>query len=82
MARTASGKRCQKWSAQSPHKHDQPAYHHNYCRNPDSEDGGVWCYTEDPDTKWEYCSQVQGLFEKILFSFTIKKTLLISSLRR
>ena len=63
MARTASGKRCQKWNAQSPHKHDQPALPHNYCRNPDSADGGVWCYTEDPDSKWEYCSQIQGFLK-------------------
>ena len=33
---------------------------HNYCRNPDSEDGGVWCYTTDPKVKWEYCD-VPGL---------------------
>lgn len=26
----------------------------NYCRNPDN-DIQPWCYTTDPDTKWEYC---------------------------
>ena len=26
----------------------------NYCRNPD-DDGYLWCYTTDPDTRWEYC---------------------------
>ena len=27
----------------------------NYCRNPDNSDG-VWCYTTDPNTEWEYCN--------------------------
>ena len=48
---------------------------HNYCRNPDSEDGGVWCYTTDPKVKWEYCD-VPGLS----FSYTILLDLLIFSL--
>ena len=74
MARTVSGKRCQKWNEQTPHKHDQPAWDHNYCRNPDSEDGGVWCYTEDPGTRWEYCSQIQG-------NFLTKVTCLLTLLR-
>lgn len=27
----------------------------NYCRNPDNE-RRPWCYTTDPDTRWEYCN--------------------------
>lgn len=26
----------------------------NYCRNPDNE-RQPWCYTTDPNTRWEYC---------------------------
>ena len=28
----------------------------NYCRNPTSKKGDLpWCYTTDPDQKWDYC---------------------------
>ena len=31
---------------------------HNYCRNPDEDSGGVWCYKTDPNDSedWEYCA--------------------------
>jgi len=59
---TSSGKKCQAWNQQSPHDHKQTKskfdagdFETNYCRNPDGEPGGAWCYTMDGDTRWEYC---------------------------
>ncbi|CAH1271080.1 HGF [Branchiostoma lanceolatum] len=58
---TNTGKICQRWDSQTPHGHSKtPANYpssgleQNYCRNPDGE-AGVWCYTTDPDTRWELC---------------------------
>ena len=55
---TASGLTCQKWSASEPHRHQYTDVgDHNHCRNPDeSFDGGVWCYTTDPNKRWELCT--------------------------
>ena len=61
--KTITGKTCQKWSVQSPYKHTRTECNypgaglgdHNYCRNPDHEPDGIWCYTTDPYTRWEYC---------------------------
>lgn len=65
--RTASGKPCQTWSGQSPHRHGNTpqarpgagletkvGLFDNTCRNPDGE-SRAWCYTTDPRTRWEYC---------------------------
>lgn len=61
---TMFGRTCQRWDSQTPHGHDRnkPSIFPdatledaaNYCRNPDNENG-LWCYTTDPDKRWEYC---------------------------
>ncbi|XP_033976926.1 plasminogen [Trematomus bernacchii] len=57
-----SGKRCQRWSAMTPHSHKktpqafpQADLRRNLCRNPDG-DRAPWCYTTDPSVRWEYCN--------------------------
>ena len=62
--KTLSGITCQKWTSQTPHKHkrtpdkypNKGLGDHNYCRNPDN-DKTIWCYTTDPNKRYEYCSE-------------------------
>jgi len=56
ISHTKSGLTCQSWSSQTPHAHQWCQEYKNYCRNPDGDSGGAWCYTTDPDVPWEYCS--------------------------
>jgi hypothetical protein len=63
LSKTISGRNCQRWSSQEPHKHNvffnlpdgtQEAAE-NFCRNPDGDPGGPWCYTLDKEKRWEHC---------------------------
>merc|ERR1712121_153850 len=64
---TASGRKCQQWSADAPHKH---SYHmrcdfadgrtqkdvKNFCRTAVWETSyEPWCFTSDSKKRWEYC---------------------------
>jgi len=54
-AMTKDGDSCQAWASQAPHKHKYTGAQ-NFCRNPDGEDKGVWCYTTNPNKRWAYCN--------------------------
>lgn len=64
---TNSGLTCQNWESQWPHSHRYNQLSapgtgvgdHNHCRNPDGDPNGIWCYTTDPSTRWEYCTTRQ-----------------------
>jgi hypothetical protein len=80
LAVSSSGKTCQRWDSQAPHQHtrNDPATFlrdnsleeaNNYCRNPDAEPKGPWCYTTDPAKRWELCNvqkcpQAESCFTK------------------
>jgi len=64
LAVTVSGRKCQRWDSDKPHrrnndvkeavKNNKAALTSNYCRNP-TNGKTVWCYTDDPQKRWEYC---------------------------
>nr|XP_033815652.1 hepatocyte growth factor isoform X2 [Geotrypetes seraphini] len=62
MDYTETGKECQRWDLQRPHKHKfrperypDKSLDDNYCRNPDGK-SRPWCLTLDPETPWEFCT--------------------------
>ena len=70
QTKTRSGKTCMNWTSQNPHSHSNTPEKkpnrglgdHNYCRNPSepvSSSDTIWCYTTDPNSRWEYCDPLQ-----------------------
>ena len=63
---TRSGKTCQRWDAQTPQMHGHSPSNHptkglednNFCRNPSDNPVGIWCYTTDAASRWEYCNPI------------------------
>ena len=64
---TTSGKKCQEWTATTPHvpyhtvtddkfPDGSRAAAKNYCRTLGANSRGPWCYTMDPNTRWEECN--------------------------
>ncbi|CAM9767416.1 unnamed protein product [Lampetra planeri] len=62
VSKTTSGRQCQFWSTNKPHRpnftpwtHPELGLEDNFCRNPDHGVSGPWCYTTDPARRWEVC---------------------------
>ncbi|XP_041949582.1 prothrombin-like isoform X2 [Alosa sapidissima] len=62
VAITSSGKTCQYWSSNYPHRITEfntaldDSLKENYCRNPDQSPDGPWCFTRDPTVRRESCA--------------------------
>ncbi|XP_069126553.1 sushi, von Willebrand factor type A, EGF and pentraxin domain-containing protein 1-like [Argopecten irradians] len=54
---TVSGRVCQQWSSNTPHKHRFRNFTQvakNFCRSPDGHPK-PWCYTANKNVRWELC---------------------------
>jgi len=68
QTKTVSGRTCQSWSSQHPHRQgvgagNPNAVEKNFCRNPDGEPT-IWCYTTDPNKRFEFCVNKDRNFDE------------------
>jgi len=73
---TRNGRKCQSWTAQSPHSHlltpaadPDAGLENNYCRNPD-EAPQLWCFTVDPLIRFELCDPLLPMWNRPCFPGT------------
>ena len=71
LAETITGKKCQTWYFQFPHKNDDykqvpDGAWHGFCRNPGGVKNGPWCLTNDMKVRWEYCDVEKCENQKIV----------------
>ena len=64
---TREGYPCQRWDSQQPNNHSMQIGMHfpdtdvtlsaarNFCRNPNLEPQGAWCFVASGETRWSYC---------------------------
>ena len=63
---TRNSATCQAWNVDTPHARSPPVNDlipddtsaHNYCRLPSKTDQLPWCYTTDPNVRWDFCKVV------------------------
>lgn len=82
---TRSGIPCQSWSQQVPHQHrlsvdviPELKNSDNHCRNPGGISDKPWCYTSNPNIRWEYCA-VPQCGEMVIASGTVLPSTVLCS---
>ena len=66
VSQTKSGLECRRWDDRTAlvsggfQDSKYIGEDENYCRNPDGDSGGVWCFVDGPTSSdyWEHCSQI------------------------
>ena len=56
-SKTITGRNCQYWNQNYPHRpnYSPSPSNNNICANPDQDPKGPWCYTTDPNQRYEHC---------------------------
>ena len=79
---TRSGRFCQRWAEQIPHFHDVTSAGllpdatieeaSNFCRTPsNSPNKQPWCFTTDPDVRWEPCAFKTRICRKLFYHIVV-----------